>query len=326
MLDKNESLQIKPWRPDKPTSKGADAFHEAVVESTWLKDILHELVKILQSKIRKGDVVVDFGAGTGTSAMFLLKHLEQNINLWLVDNSQSWLGKAYDILNEFPNVGYFILGKKGNTYATLAETVGNEVVDHVVSANTVHLIPDINEVFTGIALALKKCGTFTFQTGNFIRKGRPEGALMIDDTIKTVHDSALEIVRTAPEFAGYRKGLDKRIEAEEPQRKFVFPEPRPIEFYLSALKQAGFNHQTPIYIPVKVRYSDWLNFLRVKRLQAGILPEIGGKDPSPQEEEDRDALITTSALKLFKDLKINNPLADEICFTIDIVYVTALKE
>lgn len=325
IIEKNNEIVLKPWRPDKPASKGATAFHEAVVNSSWIKDILHEIVAIVSSKIQKGDVVVDFGAGTGTSSILLLKHLKQEINLWLVDNSQSWMTKAYELLNGFSNVEYFILEKKGNSYATLAETVGEEVVDHVISANTVHLIPDIKEVFSGIYLALKKGGTFTFQTGNFVRKNRPEGALMIDDTVKIVHDIALDIVRTDPKLAIYKEGLNGRIEAEESQRKFVFPDPRPIEVYLDALKESGFDFQAPIYIPVKVKYSDWLNFLRVKRLQAGILPEIGGKEPSPKEEEDRDALITRGALKLFKDLELNNPLADEECFTIDIAYVTAVK-
>ncbi|MBI1934871.1 methyltransferase [Candidatus Woesearchaeota archaeon] len=320
------SFEIKEWRPDRPVSKGATAFHEAVANSSWIKDILNELSAIVRPKIKDGDIIVDFGAGTGTSAMLLLNHFGKKISLWLVDNSQSWLGKAYELLNGFQNIRYFILEKKGGSYMTLAEIVGNNTVDHVVSANTFHLVPDVEEVFIGIADALKKGGTFTFQTGNFIREHRPEGCLMIDDTVKSVHDTALEIVRTNNRFKSYRKGLDRRIEFEEAQRKFVFPEPRHIDFYLGALKKSGFRYQNPTYIPVKVRYDDWLNFLRVKRLQAGILPEIGRKEPSPAEEEDRDALITMGALKLFKDLELNNPLANEEYFKIDIVYVTAVKE
>jgi len=196
----------------------------------------------------------------------------------------------------------------------------------VISANTVHLITDIRKVFLGIALALKKNGTFTFQTGNFLRKNRPEGALMIDDTIRIVHEMAIDTVRTDPKFKIYRKGLNESVEAEKSQGKLVFPEPRPVEMYLDALKKAGFRYESPIYIPVKVEYSDWLNFLRVKRLQAGILPEIGGREPTLKEEEDRDTLITKSALKLFKNLETDNPLADDRCFTIDIVYVTSVKK
>ena len=320
------SNQIKHWSPDKPTSKGATAFHEAVINSTWIKDIIYELVNIVRPDIHDGDIIVDFGAGTGTSAIFLLKHIKKKYCLWLVDNSSSWLGKAYELLNNPPNVECFLLEKRCDRYATLSEVIGERVADHVISANTVHLIPDIEVVFAGIALALKKNGTFTFQTGNFTRKERPTGVLMVDDTVKIVHDIALNIVNTDSKFAVYRNSLKERIEAGEAQRKFVFPEPRSIETYLNMLKKTGFDNHVPIFIPVKVKYDDWLNFLRVKRLQAGILPEIGGKEPSPKEEEDRDTLITRGALKLFKDLEANNPLADDKCFTIDIAYVNSVKQ
>lgn len=325
-MEHTVSAQIKPWRPDKPTSKGATAFHEAVYSSSWIKDVLYELVKIAHTRIDDDDIVVDFGAGTGTSALLLLKHIKKKIRLLLVDNSPSWLGKAYELLNDQPNVEFFLLEKKGDRYATLAETIGSEVVDHVISANTVHLIPDLKETFIGIYAALKQGGTFTFQTGNFTRKDRPEGALMIDDTVQSVHDIALDIVRKDPKFAIYKKGLDKRVKGEELQRKFVFPDPRPVNFYLETLKQAGLNCKSVQYIPVKIRYSDWLNFLRVKRLQAGILPEIGGKEPTEKEEEDRDSLITMAALKLFKDIETNNPLANDQLFIIECVYVAAFKD
>ncbi len=317
--------QHRAWHPDRPTSKGATAFHEAVVNSTWIKDILYELVNIAHSKINDGAIVVDFGAGTGTSAILLLQHVKKNIKLWLVDNSPSWLGKAYDLLNNPPKVECFLLEKRGDRYATLSETIGEGIVDHVISANTVHLIPNIEDTFRGINSALKNGGFFTFQTGNFLREDRPEGALMIDDTIKFVHDIALEIVRANPKYSAYLKGLDERVKAEEAQRRFVFPDPRPIELYLEALENTGFECKSVQYIPVKIKYSDWLNFLRVKRLQAGILPEIGGKEPNPEEEQHRDELITIGALKLFKDLEMNNPLANKEYFTIDCVYITTEK-
>jgi len=316
---------IKPWHPDRPTSKGATTFHEAVFNSSWIKDILYELAKIANQQIKDDNIVVDFGAGTGTSALLLLKHIQKKFKLWLVDNSASWLGKAYELLNNPPYVECFLLEKKNERYATLAETVGNESVDHVISANTVHLIPNIEDTFNGINNALKKHGSFIFQTGNFTRNDRPEGALMIDDTVKSVHDIALDIVKSNPDFSIYRKDLNKRVESEQQQRKFVFPDPRPINFYLDALKNSGFDCKSAQYIPVRIRYSDWLNFLRVKRLQAGILPEIGGKEPTPKEEDDRDKLITMAALKLFRDIELNNPLADNEFFTIECVYVASAK-
>lgn len=320
------SAHTNSWQPEKPASKGATAYHEAVVESSWMKDSIYEIAKVVKPIINKNDIIVDFGAGTGASALLLLKHLEDNIKLWLVDNSQSWLAKAYEVLNKRKNVAFFVLEKKGDKYATLAETVGNGAVNHVVSANTMHLIPDLKDVFLGINHALKKNGTLTFQSGDFMRDNKPEGMLMIDDTVKTVHDTALEIVEIDDRFAVYREGLRERIKSEESQRKFVFPDPRPIEFYLETLEETGFEHKEPVLVPVKIKYIDWLNFLRVKRLQAGILPEIGGREPSQKEEEDRNNLITESALRLFKDLRERNPLADDASFTVDCVCITSIKK
>lgn len=320
------SAHFKPWIPDRPVSKGATAYHEAVVNSSWHIENIRELINIIQNKIKNNDIVVDFGAGTGGSALYLLKNLKVNFNLWLVDNSAAWLGKAHDVLGANPNVKCFLLDKINDKYATLAETIGKEVADHVISANTVHLIPNLEEAFRGINESLKPEGSFTFQSGNIIRNGREQGILMIDDTVKRVHDIALEIILKNNKFEKYRNDLNKRIEIEEKQRKFVFPDPRPIETYMGMLKVAGFKCEKPQYKLIKVKYSDWLNFVRVKRLQAGILPEVGGKEPSQEEEQDRDELIAMASNQLFKELETGNPFADDKCFTAEWIYITAIKQ
>ena len=318
--------QKKPWKPDRPISRGAAAYHEAVSKAEYYIAILDELVKIISPKMRQKEVVVDYGAGTGVSALRLLEHLEVDVELWLVDNSAAWLGKAYEVLCSNQNVKCFLLEKTPHGYATLADTIGKGVADHVISANTFHLVPDIDETFKGIADALKENCMFAFQSGNITRDSRPKGALMVDDSVKRVHEIALDIVRNDPKFAEYKKDLDERIKANESQRKFVFPDPRPIAVYLEALKKSGFEYQEPSFKLFKVRYSDWLNFLRVRRLQAGILPEIGGYEPSEKEETDRDALITLAANNLFRELQARNPLADKDAFTIEVAYVVAKKK
>ena len=318
--------ELKPWHPDKPTSKGANAFHNAVINASWNNDNIIELIKIMQEKIRENDVVVDFGTGTGASALRLLERIRFDINLWLVDNSISWLTKAYEIFSNNPKVKCFPLEKIEDKYSTLAETIGKGEADHVISANVVHLIPNLEQAFNGINLALKLKGTFSFGSGNVVRDSREEGILMIDDTVEMVHDIALEIVRKNSKFAMYRKDLDRKVSVEENQRKAIFPQPRPLEAYLKALKKADFMYEEPQYRPIKVLYSDWLNLLRVKRLEAGILPEIGGKEPSPEEEQDRDELITMATNQLFKELETKNPFADDKSFTAEWVYVTAVKE
>lgn len=326
MGKKCQIFQVNPWHPDKPISKGATAYHNAVANAHYYLESLDKLTKIVSQKIKDGDIVVDFGAGTGVSALQLVKRLRANVKLWLVDNSPAWLGKAYEIFNRNPNVECFLLKKNDSTYATLGETIGEEVADHVVSANTVHLIPNLEYTFKGINSALKPRGTFTFQSGNIIRKGRKKGVLMVDDTVKRVHDIAIERIHTDKRYEKYRKIINERIKIENGQRRIVFPEPRPLEYYLNSLKAAYFKYTKPYYKLLRIKYKDWMNFLKVKRLQAGILPELGDINPTPEEEKDRDDLITMSAAQLFKELENKNPMSDSKSFTVELIYVTATKQ
>ena len=313
------------WCPDRPVSKGATAYHNVIINSSWHNQNILELMNIVDKKIKDGDIVVDFGAGTGGSAVYLLRKLRTKFSLWLVDNSASWLSKAYELLGKNLRTRFFLLEKIKRRNSTLSESLGKEIVNHVISANTIHLVPNLEETLIGIYESLKPEGTFTFQSGNIIRSDREEGILMIDDTVKRVHEISLDILRTNKKFKKYKTNLRNEIESEADQRKFVFPNPKPIEFYLNILRLAGFIYKQPHYKLIKVRYKDWLNFLRVRRLQAGILPEIGGKDPSPVEEHDRDELITIASKQLFKELETSNRFSNDKCFTAEWVYVPAVK-
>jgi len=317
--------ELKYWKPDRPASRGATAFHNAVIDASWNHQCLDELINIAKPNIHENDIIVDFGAGTGTSAARILETLKIKIRLWLVDNSPAWLGNAYEFLSSYENVKFFILEKKNKEYATLSETIGKSSVDHVMSANTVHLIPNLKYTFKGIAEALKYKGTFVFNSGNVLREGREKGVLMLDSTVYRVHDIAIDIIRKNSQFKRYRENLDKLIYVYTPLRKFIFPDPRPIKDYLKTLKEAGFKYTEPIYKGFRLRYSDWINFLRIKRLQAGILPEVGGKDPSPEEEKDRDTLIIMSAKKLFTELEKLNPFADNKSYLGEWTFVSARK-
>ncbi len=293
---------IKLWKPEKSISGGATAYHNAVVDAPYYIRILEEMVHLALPKIKEGDLIVDFGGGTGASALSLLKHVKFPIELLIVDNSPAWLGKAHEVVANKEFVKCLLLEKRNGHHLTLVESIGEERADHVISWNTVHLIEDIEYTFEGIYDALKEDGVFSFESGNIIDKNSPKGALMVDSTVKRVHDIALDLIRNNPNFSEYEKDIDERIKREETQRKFVFPDPRPAEFYLDTLKKIGFEYDKPQFKLFKVQYSDWLNFLRVKRLQAGILPEIGGHRPTPKEENDRDILITKAANQLFKEL------------------------
>lgn len=315
----------KSWKPTRPISTGASAYHDAVVNASWHIKNIRELIKIVKNNIKKDGILVDFGAGTGASAVYILELIKQEYKLWLVDNSPSWLGKAYDILHTNKNVDFFILEKVQNKYQMLHQTIGKEIADYVLSANTVHLIPDITNTFKGIYKALKKGGTFTFQSGNIKRQGRDKGILMIDDSIGRVHDIAISIIKRDRNYKHYKKNIIERVQKESAQRKLVFPEPKSITYYIRLLKHIGFCNIHTSHKKIVVNYKDWLSFLRVRRLQAGILPEIGGREPTPKEEQIRDELIVKASHLLFKDLEKNNPLANHTSFTTEWIYVQAQK-
>src|SRR3989338_3029976 len=124
---KYETLQYRPWQPNRPTSKGSTAYHDAVVNADYYMKNIDELADIMAPKIKEDEVVVDFGAGTGVSALRLFNKVKKNFNLWLVDNSAAWLGNAHEIFKSNEKVECFLLGKTDGHYATLAETVGTEV-------------------------------------------------------------------------------------------------------------------------------------------------------------------------------------------------------
>ena len=319
-------MTVSSWKPDRPSSKGAQMYHSAVITTTWYENNLKPLIGIIKTKLNNhDDIVVDFGAGTGVSALFMLKNINSKLKLLLVDNSPAWLAKAYEELRKYSKVQFYILAKKENKYSTLEKTIGNEKAHIVVSANTIHLIPDIKEVFRGIYLALKPNGHIVLQSGNIKRQGRLKGILMIDDTVNKVHEEAIRIIKKDDYFLKYRKGLNQRLKSEFGQRKFIFPDPRPLMFYIAALKKVGFTKINAKYKRVKVKYSDWMRFLRIRRIQAGILPEIGSRSPTLEEENDRDLAITFAIKKVFKDLKRSNPTSTSRSFTAEWVYIIGKK-
>ena len=312
------------WIPNQPASKGATAYHDAVVNTSWHKENIRELIKIIRKKIKSDDVIVDFGAGTGTSTIYLFKTFK-DVKFLAVDKSASWLTNAYELLNKNKNVYFYLVKKKGNKFIRLDKLIGEKIANHVLSFNTIHLISDIDETFKGIYASLKKGGIFSFQSGNIILKKRENGILMIDDSINAIHDLAIEIIYKDSRFKKYKNGLAKRIKEQAQQRTTIFPNPRTLEFYIKVLKSVGFKNEKTYRKKIRIEYNDWLDFLRVKRLQAGILPEVGGRYETREENIDRDVIITKASKELFNILIKNNPLANSSSFFAEWVYVLAEK-
>lgn len=314
------------WSPDREVSNGAKSYHDSVANTRWHKSNINGLIKIIQKINPRKKLVVDFGAGTGSSAIYILKKIKSISTLLLIDNSPSWLTNAYQLLHKDKRVKFQLLSKNlQKEYKTLDDIIGTDKADLVICANTVHLIPDIERVFKGIYRSLKPGGFFIFQSGNIESTRRKKEILLIDSTINKIHDIAINTIKSEPKYKEYKKNLIAKIENSKTQRKFIFPEPRNEDLYYQSLLSLGFNNIKKTYIPIKVSYSDWLNFVRVRRLQAGILPEIGGINPNPKEEIDRNEIIEQSATNYFEQLKKENNFANNKSFTAHWTYFYCQK-
>ena len=87
-------------------------------------------------------LVVDYGSGTGGSAIELLKEVEKRgieINLVLIDPLVSWFSKARDLLKGRPNVHFELSIEKemeNASFRDLRDILGGRKADVIISSST----------------------------------------------------------------------------------------------------------------------------------------------------------------------------------------------
>lgn len=137
---------------------------------TNMKPLCNKLKDIVFDGIR----IIDYGTGTGGSAIEIVKILEnkniKNYKLYLVDPLKSWFYKAYKIFGSNNNIEYKLSSSKTTgkrIFYDLYDLV-NEKVDVVVMANTIHLIKNKNldRIFKDISCILKTSGVFMYSSGD----------------------------------------------------------------------------------------------------------------------------------------------------------------
>ena len=50
-MAKNKNLSFENWKPDRPVSKGASAYHGAVVNTSWHKENIKELINLTSKNV-----------------------------------------------------------------------------------------------------------------------------------------------------------------------------------------------------------------------------------------------------------------------------------
>lgn len=277
--------------------------YDAVGRHGWYAN-LDATVEVLAGELREGGILVDYSGGTGLLLDRLLPAVGgRRMGVVEVDSSPKFLAMALAKFREDPRVAFRLVRylKEEKRLQTLDETLGGAMVergvDALVSANAIHLYYGLEETLRSWARCVRPGGLVHVQSGNIRTPDGPKGAWIIDDTVAAVDAAARTIVRAESSFARHRGALDdkERMAAHDAFRGKVFLAPRPLEYYLSALRGAGFAIERVWTRPIAAKADEWHEFLAA--YSDAVLGWVGGSEkvegraPTPADLEDRLRLM-----------------------------------
>ena len=148
-------------------------------------------------------------------------------------------------------------------------------------------------------------GRVRINSGNLRNPRAAENEWIIDETVYVVHEVATGLVRADPAYAAYRDVLDdeERMRSYLDWRDRVFLAPRPLDFYLEALRGAGFTVEDVSERTIEADVEEWYEFLAA--YADAVLGWVGGSakvDGAPATEEaarDRLALLHGALTTIF---------------------------
>ena len=181
-----------------------EAYHRALYHNgdlekpvSWHKNSVETLLDLAMPHINDGSVVVDYGTGTGGSAIELLRKLDArgvSIDLVLIDPLKSWFGKAREILGEREDVHFelsIVEGADGGVYfRSLQEMLGERKADVIISSSTLHLVPvkAIDDLVKQFAGSLKPNGAVIWNSGDLECGVRPMDAARLHAPYRIVRN------------------------------------------------------------------------------------------------------------------------------------------
>ena len=278
-----------------------EAYHRALYHDgdtnrpvKWHNNSIDKLIEIASPHIENGSLVVDYGCGTGGSAIELLKSLDERgmeVELVLVDPLVSWFSKARDLLGERDDVHFELSIEReasGRTsFRRLEDILGGRKADVIISSSTLHLIPakTMDDLALQFAGSLKEGGAFVWDSGDLESDLRPESSALLHDPYRGVRELLrLDTIRSA------RLSEMSDDEKDDHERRLdrIFPPPLSIDVLLGALSKAGFSSEIQDKV-VAVSREDAENFVLVPRLAKIAAPLHLGEE---RDDAIRGALHT----------------------------------
>ena len=290
---------------------------------------LDPTVERLAAELADGDLMLDYSGGTGILLDRLrLRVFGRRIGVLIVDASAKFLRVALEKYRDDPLVGMRLLrfDKEERRLQGLDDVLGPEMlergVDVVVSANAVHLYPDLDQVTEAWDRALRPGGKVFICSGNLRKPRARAGEWILDETVWVINDLAEGIVRSDPQYERYRFVLDdaERMDAHAVQRDKVFLKPRPLDFYTDALERSGLRVTDVGEETIEANVEEWFELMSA--YHDAVLGWVGGTkklDGEPPTEEavaDRLELMRRAMATIFGERETFNA-----CWT----YISAEK-
>ena len=134
-----------------------------------------------------------------------------------------------------------------------------------------------------------------------MRALRPGGGVFVnfgdlDETVSGIAGLAEGLVRSDPRYLHYRDAVEAAA-AHAEYRNRVFVPPRPLDSYLGAMEEAGFEVLDVREETIEARVSEWFEFLSA--YHDAVLGWVGGPEPTPGALRDRVHLIRHAMETLF---------------------------
>jgi ubiquinone/menaquinone biosynthesis C-methylase UbiE len=289
-----------------------DAFglhYDTVENHGWYRN-LDLTVAQLADDLREGDVLVDYSGGTGILLDRLrLRVFDRQIGMVIVDSSPKFMRVALDRFRSDGRVAFrrlrFLKDERRLQY--LDEVLGEAfpAASTLVSTNAIHLYDDLENTLRAWARVLRPDGRVRINSGNVRTPHAAADEWIIDETVYVVHEVATGLVRNDDRWTAYREVLNdrERLRAYLDWRDRVFLAPRPLDYYLDALRRAGFKIEDVSERTIDARVDEWYEFLAAYADAVlgwvGGSVKVDGKPATPEAAAARLELLSESLNTIF---------------------------
>ena len=301
-----ERIPAEEW-----VSQPVDAFglHYDTVENHGWYGNLDLTVEQLADDLRDRETLIDYSGGTGILLERLRTRIgDRPVGMMIVDSSPKFLRVALDRFRADERVAFrrirYLKDERRLQYVDEVLPPGFQA-DALVSTNAIHLYDDLEDTLRAWTRVLRPGAKARINSGNIRNPRAAEGELIIDDTVYLVHEAAARIVRSDERYAAYRLVLEdeERLRAYLDYRDRVFLTPRPLDYYVDALRGAGFEIAEVTERTIEANVDDWYEFLAAYADAvlgwAGGSVKVDGDGASAKAAADRLRLLRESLGDIF---------------------------